>query len=159
MPNYQFYGQNDNVQVVPVQLVDNEGNLLAVNTNGVLQTVQNRPSQGVGRVYKTASLDHVNSGQTAYTVTNGKVLYVTSIIVSGYNSSALASGHLQVRDNTTVKLGISIPSAGIGALASLIPSQINSIPFIEPLQFSTNFNIAVAGGSVTYSVTFTGYEE
>lgn len=34
MPNYQFYGQNDNIQVVPVQLVDGNGVPIVFNSNG-----------------------------------------------------------------------------------------------------------------------------
>lgn len=118
-----------------------------------------RPSQKTGRVYKDGVVSGATSGQTVYTVTSGKKLYVTSIEVSVFNSSTTAAGLLNVRDNTTVKSSVSIPQAGVAALAAFVQGSGITYIFPEPKQFSTNLNIAIGAGTLTYSVSFTGYEE
>lgn len=111
------------------------------------------------RVYKDAKLTAQNSNQTLYTVTNGKKLYVTSINITATNSSVSNVGNIQIRDNTTEKIPVLMPTAGIGALASMVPVTISNLVFPEPKQFSTNININITSGTITYSVDFTGYEE
>lgn len=132
---------------------------LPAGGNQIGSTIPDRPSQKTGRVYKEGFLDHQTTGQTAYTVTNGKTLYVTSIAISAFNASAVANGRLRVRDNTTVKIPVSIPTAGVAALASLVPATLTALSFPEPIPFGTNLNVDLPAGTVTYSLSFSGYEE
>jgi len=124
-----------------------------------IPVVPNRPSQGTGRVYKEGTAANLAVTNTLYTVTVGKTLYITSIEFSGYNTSAVAAGNIQIRDSATIKVPMSFPTAGVGAVASIIQSNVSSLSFPEPIQFSTNFNVTIVTGTITYSCSFRGYEE
>ena len=151
---------------VPIQdggnsvTVDNSG-IFAVQAtqSGSWTFIPDRPSQKTGRTYKTATLLHQNSTQTLYTVTSLKVLYVTSIALSGYNTSTANAGQLEIRDNATLRIPVSIPTAGVGALASQVPVSSNVFTFLEPLQFSTSVVVTLTAGTLTYSISLVGYEE
>lgn len=152
----------------PFPVSDNSGSLTVDNNgtfatqaaqSGTWQYVPNRPSQGANRTYKFGALSNQTTDQTVYTVTSGKVLYVTSIVLSGFNTSTATSGLLHIEDNGTLRLAISSPVAGVGALASSIPVSGNIFTFLEPMQFSTAFEVDVVQGTLTYSVSFVGYEE
>lgn len=127
--------------------------------SGEWSTVPLRPSQKEGRTYIDGALGDQKIGQTVYTVTQGKTLYVTTVNISAVNSGVAASGYIQIRDGNTLKIPVTVPTAGLGALASLIPLNVSSFSFEEPKKFTTNFNVNIASGTMTYSIDFTGYEE
>lgn len=135
------------------------GNFLVVESNGAIAAVPDRPSQKTGRVYKAAAAEAVTTSQTLYTVTVGKVLYVTSITFNGFNSSTVNPGRLQIRDGTTVKQGVIVPAAGVGSVAASVQAMLTGESFPEPLQFATSFNTNIVTGTWTYSIDFVGYEE
>lgn len=120
---------------------------------------QDRPSQVAGRSYVTMDADHQTAAATIYTVTAGKVFYLVSLAISCFNSSTTANGRLRLLDNTTVLLPISIPTAGVAALASFVPGSINVVNFQEPLEFTNSVKTDIPTGTVTYSLTIVGYEQ
>lgn len=132
---------------------------LAATQSGTWQEVPNRPSQGSGRTYKDGVASAITGNTTVYTVTSSKKLYITSISFSGFNTSTTTAGRIDIKDSSTVKMTITVPTAGVGALSSSIPANVSAITFMEPKQFSTDFNIAIVGGTITFSCSFTGYEE
>ena len=148
----------------PTPVSDNDGSLtvdgtIAATKSGEWSITPDRPSQKTGRAYKTAQITAATATTTIYTVTVGKILYITSILVSGFNTSTTNAGILNLRDDTTVKIPISIPTAGVGALSSQTPVSVATITFAEPLQFVTNFNAEENSGTLTFSIAFVGYED
>lgn len=140
--------------------VDDAGSSLTVDgtvaatQSGDWSQIPDRPSQKTGRTYKEGFISNATTDQTLYTVTVGKILYVTSITFSAYNSSARTTGNLTIRDSTTIKIPFSFPSSGV----AIIPSSMYMV-FQEPKQFAINFNVDIVTGTITYSISFTGYEE
>lgn len=118
-----------------------------------------RPSQFPGRTHKTFFANNATATSVLYTVTGGKTLYVTAISLNAFNTSITSTGLIQIADNTTIKVPVSIPLAGIAASVAATPVAIGGLILPEPLQFSTNFRVIVASGTITYSVSGTGYEE
>ena len=139
-------------------VVDDSGVTQPCSQIGNWDFIPDRPSQKSGRTYKEGQLSGSTSSTTVYTVTAGKTLYVYSIEISIINTSTNV-GLFQVRDSTTVKLPVTISAAGVSALASVTAAQVTSITFPEPKQFSTNFNTNIVTGTLTYSLSFVGYEE
>lgn len=150
---------NDNNTTISVD-AGNDPIPTSATQSGAWSVNQERPSSKDGRVYKDGALSGASSNQTIYTVTSGKKLYLTSINISGINSSISAAGKLEIRDGAnTIKIPMTVPTAGIGALASLIPVAVNTFAFPEPKQFSTDLRVVIGAGTMVYSVDFTGYEE
>lgn len=124
---------------------------------GTIMGIPGRPAQGSGRVAKFGFLENLTASATAYTVTSGKTLYVTDIVISAYNAGT--AGLLRVRDGGTLKIPISLRPTGINTNAATTDAMPNSFVFQEPREFSTSFNILLASGTITYSASFGGYEE
>lgn len=141
----------ENVEAMPVRLVG------MGDAAGNMPSVPLRPSQKAGRVHKTINIDNQNSGQILYNVTNGKVLYIFSIVVSAYNTGAPA--RLRVKDNTTVKCVFHASGTGLGVLSGAVPLSGLSFNFSEPLQFVSSVVSDIPSGTLVYSVTLIGYEE
>ena len=123
------------------------------------EVVPNRPSQGVGRVYKAFQVDAVTADTTAYTVTAGKDLYVTSWGGTMMNTSTVAMGHVRLRDGGaagTILASWVIPAAIVGALA---PSTLLNSTMPEPKLIGTDVFVDVVAGSVTVCFQATGYEQ
>lgn len=132
---------------------------VAAAQSGAWSTIPDRPSQKSGRTHVSGFIDHATATTTAYTVTVGKVLYVTSMTMTGYNNGFNTAGRLRVRDNTATKIPITITPVGLGSVDAY--EQIVGLTwnFPEPKRFSTNINVEVVAGTMTYSFEFTGYEE
>jgi|GEM_PF-5826778 len=127
--------------------------------SGRSSAIPDRPSQRAGRVQRQGSLDHQTGNQTLYTVTVGKVLYVTDVVLTVYNTSIAAAGRLQIRDNTAVVIPVSMPPAGLATTAASSQPTALVATFTEPKKFLTNVNVNIASGTITYSLSLTGYEE
>src|SRR5258708_30348450 len=165
-------GSSNTVQITGTPSVNSTSvNVTTVTFNSIAQPVSFtlgtsttavvplRPSQWLGTTYKAGLLDNLTTNATAYTVTTGKTLYVTSLNISGYNGSTTNAGDIDIQDGSVNRIPLSIPTAGVGALASQIPVSALQFIFQEPKQFSTNINVNIKTGTITYSFDFTGYEE
>lgn len=123
-------------------------------------TVEDSNSYGIeernGRKYITTNVVGQTTSQSVYTVSTGRILKVTSIILSVSNSSLVATGQLNIRDGNggTILLPLTTPPSTNQANAG------NNIQmtFPVPLRFSTALYAQVASGTLTYSVMFVGYE-
>lgn len=120
-----------------------------------------RPSQFTGRTYKTGMLSQEllsASNTLVYTVTPGKTLWVTSLTISGVNSSTSNNGVILVKDGNTPLFPLIL-----GAQSTIIGSNPESIyihcPFPQPLAFTSAMNVSDGSGGVTVSLSFLGYEE
>jgi hypothetical protein len=93
-----------------------------------------------------------------YTVTSGKTLYITDLLVTVENA-ANALGTLLVRDGTTVAgpvvLPFFIPDPGAGSTSVTTVSH----SFVEPLEFSAGVYWEESNGTLTMSGVMIGYEE
>lgn len=118
-----------------------------------------RPSQGFGRTYKQGFGDNLTGSTTIYTVTAGKTLYVTSMNISGYNTSTTNAARLRIQDAGITIIPVSGPPAGVGAAAASTVMSLAGEVFLEPKQFTNTMNITVVSGTLTFSFDFTGYEE
>lgn len=123
--------------------------------------VPDRPSSGAGRVFRTAALSMVTTGQAIYTVTVGKTLYVSDFMLSVNNTSTTALADIRITDGSggTVILNYLAEKAGTGALAAA--EGLTTVPavFPEPRRFSTSVWLTITSGTVTVSASFAGYEE
>ncbi len=125
------------------------------NLNGV------RPDQYPGRTYKianAASLPLTTSNSLLYTVTSGKTLWLTSIILTAINASTSADGSIVIKDNNTTILPVILPSQSTIEGAGE-PTIFINLSLIQPLKFTSAVNIASPTGSLTISVLIIGYEE
>lgn len=122
-----------------------------------------RPSQVTGRTPKKGFLDAQTADALLYTVTAGKVLYVTSLIFGMVNTSNGALGRVMLRDGTTVAgadlLPFLSPAAGAGVLASSVGNVTTPIALAEPLPITAGLFVDILAGTVTYTISFVGYEE
>jgi hypothetical protein len=94
---------------------------------------------------------------TAYTVTTGKTLFITDLVITVENT-ANALGQLLIRDGGVagaIVLPIFVPDPGAGS------SSVSTLShtFAEPLSFSTDVFYDEATGTLTMSGTLIGYEE
>ena len=144
-------GAYSNVSVAPT-----------TNSAGTFQNLQvvsgARPSQLPGR---TPIQIVVNAGIApvlAYTVTGGKTLYVTDMVITVENATN-ALGRLEIYDALTATgtpvLPIFIPDPGAGS--TTVTTVTHS--FVEPLAFSTGVFWDEAAGTLTMSGVMLGYEE
>tara|TARA_R110002020_G_scaffold21537_9_gene73097 strand:- start:786 stop:1658 length:873 start_codon:yes stop_codon:yes gene_type:complete len=145
-------GAYNNVSVAPTTN--------AAGTSQNLQVVSGaRPSQLPGRTPITIVADSTTSPTLEYTVSVGKTLYITDIIVSVGNVAA-GSGLLEIFDALTatgtplLPLIIADPGSGGDSAVSTI-----SHTFSEPLAFSTGVFWNEAAGTLTMSGVMLGYEE
>jgi hypothetical protein len=146
-------GAYNNVSVAEVS--NTAGDITTQN----LQVVSgSRPSQLPGRTAVRVVTDAIVVPTLEYTVTAGKVLFVTDIMVTIENT-ANALGQLLLRDGTTVAgaivLPIFVPDPGAGS------SSVTTVThtFAEPLAFTAGVFYDEATGTLTMSGTLIGYEE
>lgn len=142
-----------------VTLVTDVG--LPTGTNSIGSIVPNRPSQGSGRTYKTGQLSVQTADATVYTVTAGKTLYVTTLNIAAFNTSTVTSGDLALRDGNggTVLIPTLMTAAGVAAQLAASAAVSNLFLFAEPLQLTNAFYMDIISGTITYSVSFVGYEQ
>jgi hypothetical protein len=132
------------------------------NDAGTYQNLQvvsgARPSQLPGRAAVRIVTDAITAPTLEYTVTAGKTLYVTDIMITVENT-ANALGQLLIRDGTTVAGAIVLPIfiADPGAGSSAVGTLHHS--FVEPLAFTEGVFYDEATGTLTMSGTLIGYEE
>lgn len=109
-----------------------------------------------GNNYVTANVSNQVISSTVYTVSTGRYLHMTSLIVSVENTSTLLTGTLNIRDGNggTIILPITIPVATNQSNGS---ANIQ-ITFPVSVVFSTAVYAQLAIGTVTYSIMFVGYE-
>jgi hypothetical protein len=144
-------GAYNNVSVAPT-----------TNAAGTFQNLQvvsgARPSQLPGRTPIQIVTNAITAPTLQYTVTGGKVLYITDLVVT-VEQSANSLGQLLIRDGLTVAgaivLPLFVPDPGAG---STTVSTI-SHAFAEPLPFSSGVFWDEATGTLTMSGVMLGYEE
>ena len=135
------------------------GNVGLSNTNSLKVAITDRPSEVRSRT-KVEIVDARRSlvggaGNTIYTVTSGKTLYISALIIKVLND-ANSIGEWQIRDGTTPRVAFIESNKAVGAAAaSSSPSP--SLP--EPLKFTTNVNLFEISGDIITAITLIGYEE
>lgn len=110
--------------------------------------VVSRPTEASGRTYVHKVL---SPGGTAYTVTAGKTLYVTSASLSVAVSAVATASTKFVTDNSVNVLGI--PYLGVATAYAI------ALSFLEPLRFTHDVTLPTDPTGVSSLFTFTGYEE
>lgn len=110
-----------------------------------------------GRKYVTAAISGQTTDQTVYTVSTGRLLKVDTLIVSLSNASLTQNGQLNVRDGVggTILVPLSSPPS---------TNQSNAgnnlvVNFPTPLRFTSAVVADIISGTLTYSLTFVGYEQ
>jgi hypothetical protein len=144
-------GAYENVSVAPT-----------TNSSGTSQNLLTvsgaRPSQLPGRTAVRIVTNAITLDTLEYTVTSGKTLYITDLLVTVENA-ANALGTLLVRDGTTVAgpvvLPFFIPDPGAGSTSVTTVSH----SFVEPLEFSAGVYWEESNGTLTMSGVMIGYEE
>jgi hypothetical protein len=140
-----------NVAALPVRLVG------IGDSSGGIGSLYTPPSSKTGRTAKHIAIDNQTTGQSLYSVTAGKTLYILSVFVSGFNTGQ--SGRLRIKDDTTVLLTIHALGTGLGILGGMTPFTAVPAAFVEPMKFTTNVTVDIPTGTLTYSITLIGYEE
>lgn len=134
----------------------------STNDSGTYQAIQvatgARPSQLPGRVAVRIVTDAISLSTLEYTVTSGKVLYITDLLIT-IEQSANNLGQLLVRDGTTVAGDVVLPFfvADPGAGSTTVTTVVHS--FAEPLAFSLGVFWEESTGTLTMSGVMLGYEE
>lgn len=134
----------------------------STNDSGTYNAIQvatgARPSQLPGRVAVRIVTDAISLSTLEYTVTAGKTLYITDLLVT-IEQSANNLGQLLVRDGTTVAGPIVLPFfvADPGAGSTSVTTVTHS--FVEPLEFTAGVFWEEANGTLTMSGVMLGYEE
>lgn len=144
-------GGYNNVSVAPT-----------TNSAGTFQNLQvvsgARPSQLPGRTAVRITVNNETAPTLAYTVTAGKTLYITDVLITVENA-ANTLGQLEVYDALTATgtpiLPVFIPDPGAG---STTVSTVQHT-FSEPLEFGTGVFWDEAAGTLTMSGLMLGYEE
>jgi hypothetical protein len=144
-------GAYNNVSVTPTTN--------AAGTHYQLQVVSGaRPSQLPGRTPIRIVTNAITVPTLEYTVTLGKTLYITDLVVTIENTSN-ALGQLLLRDGVTVVgpvvLPLFVPDPGAGA------SSVTTVThqFAEALAFDAGVFWDEAAGTLTMSGVMLGYEE
>jgi hypothetical protein len=144
----------------------NFGNVAITETTNDAGTYQNlnvvsgaRPSQLAGRVKKSIIMDSVAASALQYTVTAGKTLYITDLLISVINTANGTDGDLKFEDGTIaaqpVVLPLRSPEAPTGGTGTVEITHT----FAEPLEFDTGVWYNEAAGTLIVSGVLIGYEE
>jgi len=149
-------GQDGNGTFSNVSVVE------TTNDDGTYHSLQvvngARPSQLTGRTPVKIIMDGVTASALQYTVTAGKTLYITDILLTVDNSSASA-GSMKLEDGIIAAqpvktcFMIADPAGASSSLTTITHS------FIEPLEFSTGVWFNEASGTLTVCGNIIGYEE
>ncbi len=118
-----------------------------------------RNDQQVNRIFIQKVGNNLSANSTIHTVTVGKKFYLTSFILSAFNASTSAAGHLTISDGASkVIIPFSIPKAIAG---QPIPSIMMNSPEQNetPFSFDASVRAIIVAGSITYSIAINGYEE
>lgn len=123
-------------------------------------TTENPSAYGIeeqnGRKFVTTNVVNQTTSQTVYTVSTGRILKVSTLLISVSNSSLVTNGQLNVRDGNggTIIVPLTTPASTNQASAG---NNIQ-ISFPIPIRFSSAVYAQIASGNLTYSLTFVGYE-
>lgn len=156
------------IQTKATQMGGSDGTNLRtfkVDTDG-RQYVRNIPnpfSSAPGRFPIKAMLNSQTADQLLYTVTVGRILYLTSIVFGMVNTSTGANGEVILRDGTTAA-GTAVipflsPTAGAGVLSSEVGNVTTPISFPEPVPITSGVFMDIIAGTINYSIFVSGYEE
>jgi len=145
-------GGYNNVSVAPT-----------TNAAGTFQNLQvvsgSRPSQLPGREPVTVLADNATAPTLLYTVTVGKTLYITDLLLTIVNTGGL-TGRLEIYDALSAVgspiLPINAADPGSGGDDTLTTVTHT---FAEPLAFSTGVYFDEAASTLIMSGTLIGYEE
>jgi hypothetical protein len=154
---------NNASQIVKANIVGLQENGIYANSklsNSASQMVAiaDRPSEVRGRTRITIPVNRTTvpvGATTLYTVTAGKILYISAFSFSAINDS-LAVGEWRLRDSTTVKTAYILSSRTAGTPAAAASSS-PTLP--EPMNFGTNVNVILITGTIDIAGFLIGYEE
>jgi hypothetical protein len=133
------------------------------NASGTYNSLQvatgARPSELAGRTAITVLSDNETAPTLLYTVTAGKTLYITDILLTLVNSGAV-TGRLEIYDALTAvglpKLPINAADPGSGGDDTLTTFTHT---FVEPMAFGTGVYFDESAGTLVMSGVLIGYEE
>jgi len=118
-----------------------------------------RPSQLPGRTPVKIVIDTSNTSVTAHTVTVGKTLYITDLVVFIENS-ANAAGRVNLVDSSGAATPIIYPMIlGEPDANKFTADLVNSHTFTEPLEFETGVYVDTITGTNEIVGVLNGYEE
>lgn len=92
---------------------------------------------------------------TVHTVTVGKKLYITDVVVTYYND-VNTIGQFTLNDSGVNKLAYLAPAQPFGTSAGIAESSPN---FQSPIEIGTELRITQLTGAITLSINIIGYEE
>jgi hypothetical protein len=118
-----------------------------------------RPSQLAGRTNVKVIITGDTTNKLEYTVTAGKTLYITDIILTIDNADNTSKGSLNFRDGLTITGSTRLP-----ILVQEAPTNESSVTvvthnFNEPLDFTQGVFLDLATGTLTVAGILEGYEE
>ena len=118
-----------------------------------------RPSQLAGRTKIKIIMTGDTSNSLKHTVSAGKTLYVTDVILTIDNSDNTSKGALYLRDGITITGDITLP-----ILVQEAPTNESSVTVIthafnEPLDFTNGVFLDLSTGVLTVAGIIEGYEE
>jgi hypothetical protein len=154
---------NNSAQIIKSNIVGQQENGAYANSrlsNSASQMVAiaDRPSEVRSRTRVIIPVNRTTvpvGATTLYTVTAGKILYISSFSFSQLNDNN-AIGEWRLRDSTTIKSGFILPQRTGGTPASA-SSASPTLP--EPLNFVTNVNAILITGTIEIAGFLIGYEE
>jgi hypothetical protein len=118
-----------------------------------------RPSQLAGRTNIKIIMTGDTSNSLKYTVSAGKTLYITDVILTIDNSDNTSKGSLNLRDGLTITGDTTLP-----ILVQEAPTNESSVTVIthafnEPLDFTNGVFLDLSTGILTVAGIIEGYEE
>jgi hypothetical protein len=118
-----------------------------------------RPSQLAGRTSVKVIVTGDTTNKLEYSVTAGKTLYITDIILTIDNEDNTSKGALNFRDGLTITGSTRLP-----ILVQEAPTNESSVTvvthnFNEPLDFTQGVFLDLATGTLTVAGILDGYEE
>jgi hypothetical protein len=154
---------NTAAQIIKASLVGQQENGIYANSKlsnsqSQMVAIADRPSEVRSRTRVIIPVNRTlvsGAGTTLYTVTVGKILYISAFTFSQTNDSA-SLGEWRLRDSTTIKSGFILPPRTGGTPASA-SSASPTLP--EPMNFATNVNVILITGAVEIAGFLIGYEE
>jgi len=164
-------GPESNVINVRSIVVGEEGNgdfenvtvVKTMNDDGTYHSLQvvsgARPSELFGRTSVRVVIDGVTTSSLQYTVSPGKTLFVTDVLLTANNSAGSTTGQLKLEDGVIAAQPVVLPVL----IAEPQGSETRVTPithsFDEPLQFATGIWLNESMGTLTVSGVILGYEE
>ncbi len=119
-----------------------------------------RPSQIPGRTPVRIVVNHETAPVSVYTVTAGKTLYITDMVLTIENSAA-GSGALDIYDDTAAPLTdlvlpLNVADPGSGGDSAI---DVITLSYSEPLAFVNGVFFDESAGALDMSGVLLGYEE